>query len=57
MQELFFFFYIYSSFLARSSKITVECTMMSAREVPTGIDRITQVELGFASVFNALEAM
>ena len=27
----------------RSSKITVECTGMSARQLPLGIDRVTQV--------------
>ena len=29
----------------RSSKITVECTGMSARQLPVGIDRVTQVRL------------
>ena len=29
--------------MTRSSKITVECTGMSARQLPVGIDRVTQV--------------
>ena len=39
---------IYSILCLRSSKITVECTGMSARQLPLGIDRVTQVWLAYS---------